>query len=80
MFSSLEGLGSHRVVQHVLLLDECPIVHLRAVDPLEEVAMHLGLSDRYRVCGLMIFTSSSHTLQVWKLAGVETLVVSAYPS
>ena len=42
-FPPHEVLGPHRVVQHVLLLDECPVVHLRAVNPLEEVAAHLGL-------------------------------------
>lgn len=40
---ALEGLGSPWKVQHVHLLDEHPIVHLRAVDPLEEVAAHLGV-------------------------------------
>ena len=45
-FPPHEVLGPHRVVQHVLLLDECPVVHLRAVDPLEEVAAHLGLPLR----------------------------------
>ena len=42
-FPMFEGLGSHRIVQHVFLLDESPIVHVWAVDLLEEVASHLWL-------------------------------------
>lgn len=41
-FPWLESLSSHRVVQHVLLLDERPIEYLRTVDPLNEVVMHHG--------------------------------------
>lgn len=41
-FPPYEGLSPHRVVQHVLLLDEHPVIHLWAVNPLEEVVSHLG--------------------------------------
>lgn len=40
---AFKGLDSYRIVQHVLLLDERPIVHARSVDLLEEVALHLRL-------------------------------------
>ena len=42
-FSAFEDLGLHRIVQHVLLLDERPIVHVQAINPLKEVASHLQL-------------------------------------
>ena len=42
-FSAFEGLDSHHIVQHALLLDERPIVHVWAINPLEEIASYLQL-------------------------------------